>query len=191
MHGTLLNVMWQPGWEGSSGENGYMYMCGWVPLLFTWNDHSIVDQLYPIQNKELKKSISVSISTSISIFLSISPKRSERELLKNYFLLWHGPVSKLSHEISTHELAYLGQEILTAWEMLIFCAFVTPWLYDFDSEAVWGHDLVSWLPLLWPWCSSLSWDQAAPSRTADHVSAAAHSAVFKRCSAWGAGWHGR
>ena len=25
-HGTPLNVMWQPGWEGSLGENGYMYM---------------------------------------------------------------------------------------------------------------------------------------------------------------------
>ena len=25
-HGTLFNVMWQPGWEGSLGENGYMYM---------------------------------------------------------------------------------------------------------------------------------------------------------------------
>ena len=23
-HGTLLNVMWQPGWERSLGENGYM-----------------------------------------------------------------------------------------------------------------------------------------------------------------------
>ena len=26
--GTLLNVMWQPGWEGSLGENGYMYTFG-------------------------------------------------------------------------------------------------------------------------------------------------------------------
>ena len=25
--GTLLNVMWSPGWEGYLGENGYMYMC--------------------------------------------------------------------------------------------------------------------------------------------------------------------
>ena len=25
-HGTLLNIVWQPGWEGSLGENGYMYM---------------------------------------------------------------------------------------------------------------------------------------------------------------------
>ena len=25
---TLLNVMWQPGWEGSVGENGDMHMYG-------------------------------------------------------------------------------------------------------------------------------------------------------------------
>ena len=25
-HGTLLNVMWQPEWEGSLGENGDLYM---------------------------------------------------------------------------------------------------------------------------------------------------------------------
>ena len=24
--GTLLNVMWQPGWEGNLGENGYVYV---------------------------------------------------------------------------------------------------------------------------------------------------------------------
>ena len=29
--------MWQPGWEGSLGENGYKYMYGRVPSLFTWN----------------------------------------------------------------------------------------------------------------------------------------------------------
>ena len=26
--GTLLNVKWQPGWEGSLGENGYVYIYG-------------------------------------------------------------------------------------------------------------------------------------------------------------------
>ena len=25
-HRTLLNVLWQPGWEGSLAENGYMCM---------------------------------------------------------------------------------------------------------------------------------------------------------------------
>ena len=28
VHGTLLKVMWQPGWDGSLGVNGYMYMYG-------------------------------------------------------------------------------------------------------------------------------------------------------------------
>jgi len=27
-HGTRFNVMWQPGWEGSLGENGYMCIYG-------------------------------------------------------------------------------------------------------------------------------------------------------------------
>ena len=26
--GTLFNDMWQPGWEGSLGENGYTYIYG-------------------------------------------------------------------------------------------------------------------------------------------------------------------
>ena len=40
--GTLLNVMW----EGSLGENGYVYVYGWVLLLSTWNYQNIVDWLY-------------------------------------------------------------------------------------------------------------------------------------------------
>ena len=76
----LLNVMWQPGWEGSLGENGHMYMHGWVSLSSTWNHHNAVNRLCacacsiakscltprdpmncslpgytPIQNKKLKK----------------------------------------------------------------------------------------------------------------------------------------
>ena len=35
-----------PGWNGSLGENGYLYMDGWVPLLSTWNYHNIVHWLY-------------------------------------------------------------------------------------------------------------------------------------------------
>ena len=33
--GTLLNVMWQPRWEGGLGEKGYMYTYCRVFLLFT------------------------------------------------------------------------------------------------------------------------------------------------------------
>ena len=35
---------------GESGENGYMYAYGWVPLLCTWNYHNIVNGYIPIQN---------------------------------------------------------------------------------------------------------------------------------------------
>ena len=51
-HGTLLNVMWQPGWEGNLGENGYIYMYGQVALLFTWNYHNIVNEYTPLQKKK-------------------------------------------------------------------------------------------------------------------------------------------
>ena len=30
---------------GSLGENGYMYMYGWVPSLYSWNYHDIVSRL--------------------------------------------------------------------------------------------------------------------------------------------------
>ena len=54
-HGTLLNVMCQPGWERSLGENRYMCMYGWVPSLFTWNYHNFVNWLCPnTKQKSLK-----------------------------------------------------------------------------------------------------------------------------------------
>ena len=47
--------MWQPGWEGSLGENEHMYMYGWVPLLTIWSYHNIVNWLYTsMQNKKNK-----------------------------------------------------------------------------------------------------------------------------------------
>ena len=41
---TLLNVMWQPGWEGGLRKNRYMYTYGWVPSLFTWNYYNTVNR---------------------------------------------------------------------------------------------------------------------------------------------------
>jgi len=53
-HGTLLNVMWQPRGEGSLGENGHMYVYGWVSSLFPWNYHNIVNRLYSNTNTKFK-----------------------------------------------------------------------------------------------------------------------------------------
>ena len=47
--------MWKPGWEGSLGENGYMCIHGWVPLLFTWNYHNVVNWLYANTKLTVKK----------------------------------------------------------------------------------------------------------------------------------------
>ena len=41
--------------SGGLGENGYMYLYGWVSPLFTWNYHNIVNQLYPDKKKSKKK----------------------------------------------------------------------------------------------------------------------------------------
>ena len=37
-------VVWM---GGEFGGEWYMYMCGWVPSLFTWNYHNSADHLYP------------------------------------------------------------------------------------------------------------------------------------------------
>ena len=39
---NFAHVMWQPGWEGSLGENGHVHMYGWVLLLFVWNYSQVV-----------------------------------------------------------------------------------------------------------------------------------------------------
>ena len=45
-HGTLLNVMWQPGWEGEYGGEWKHVYYGWGSSLFTGNYHRIANQLY-------------------------------------------------------------------------------------------------------------------------------------------------
>ena len=37
--------MYQSEWERGMGENGYMFTCDWILLLFTWNYHNIVNWL--------------------------------------------------------------------------------------------------------------------------------------------------
>ena len=48
-HRTLLSVMWQPGWEEILGENGYMYMYGWV-----WGRSSSVQFRHSVMSDSLQ-----------------------------------------------------------------------------------------------------------------------------------------
>ena len=55
-HGTLLDVVWQPGWEGSWG--GRVYTCIYMAEALCCSPQTITALLIgctPIQNKELKK----------------------------------------------------------------------------------------------------------------------------------------
>ena len=52
--GTLLNVMWQPGWKASLGESGYKDMCGWVSSVFTETIIPLLIGFTPRQNKKFK-----------------------------------------------------------------------------------------------------------------------------------------
>ena len=70
---TLLNVLWQPGWERGWGENGSVYIYDWVPSLFTWNYHNSVNwlcaklfQLCPTPCSSMDCSLQVPLSMQFS-----------------------------------------------------------------------------------------------------------------------------
>ena len=54
MHETLLSVMWQPGWEGSLGENGNVYMYMTESLTVPETVPVLLTGYTSIQNKNLK-----------------------------------------------------------------------------------------------------------------------------------------
>ena len=89
---TLLNAVWQPGWERSLGENGYMDVYGWVPSLFTWNYHNIVNRL-----KKKKKSVLMSYHIAQGTLFSVMwQPGQEGSLGKNGYMYMYGWVALLS-----------------------------------------------------------------------------------------------
>ena len=51
--GSLLSALWWPNWEGNPKKRGYIYTYGWFTVLYSWNWHSNVKQIY--SNKDKKK----------------------------------------------------------------------------------------------------------------------------------------
>ena len=49
--GTLLNVMWEPGWETGLGENGYLCVCVW---LSPFTAHLKLSQHCYVESKTIK-----------------------------------------------------------------------------------------------------------------------------------------
>ena len=58
---TLLSVTWQPGWEGSFGENGYMCMIESLRSSPETITTLFVNRYTPVQNKKSFKNVFVEL----------------------------------------------------------------------------------------------------------------------------------
>ena len=70
--------MWQPGWEGSLGENGYMFMYGWVLCCPPEATTTLLIGYTPIKNKKLKKKQGRGWLFILPSQLKLSPQLWER-----------------------------------------------------------------------------------------------------------------
>ena len=86
--------MWQPGWEGSFRENGYMYMYGWATLLCIWNYQNIVNLLL----------------RSLDVLIQHSPLESASRdpMMSLFFLSGHLNVSHSPELSLLSELAHMN-----------------------------------------------------------------------------------
>ena len=72
--GTLPKVMWQPGWERSWGESGYMYMYGWIESLCCPPETitTLLISYTPIENEKSKKETNPPNILPLYVLLSVS-----------------------------------------------------------------------------------------------------------------------
>ena len=102
-----LCVSWQPGWEGSLGEKGYMCMYRWVTLLWTQNFTMLLITYAPVYNKVLKNWC---VSSRASRFYS-AVNDSDGEF-------WSLPVFCLDHS-RQHSPSLCTPSTLCAWSCAV------------------------------------------------------------------------
>ena len=107
-----------------------MHMYCWVPLLFLWNYHSIINWLYSTQNKKLlkkKKELSVTQEN-----LNVKRKKTNH---KPYMIEWLPSWSPLL--FST--LLWPNQSIL---QEINLYTHLKDWCWNFSTLATWCEQLV-------------------------------------------------
>ena len=117
-HETLLNVMWQSGWEGSLGENGYMYIYGWVPSLFTWNSHNIVSWLKLQYKIKIKKQT----NKQTKITQEFSNPMIKSKSLRQPYKAHHGLALPLTSSLTTHTSFPSPPENLNLYFLHVLCS---------------------------------------------------------------------
>ena len=108
-----------PGWDGGLRENGYMYMYGWVPSLFTSNYHNIFVNRLSVQFSCSIVSDSVTPWTAArQASLLITNSRS---LLKNsYTLAWKIPWTEEPGRLQSMRLLRVGHDWETSLSLFTF-----------------------------------------------------------------------
>ena len=101
-HGTLLSVTWQLGWKGDLGENGCMYIYGWILSLFAWNYHKIIYNIVVVQLLSRVRLLATAWTAARQAFLSFTISWS---LLKLMFI---ESVMPSNHLILCHPLLLLS-----------------------------------------------------------------------------------
>ena len=86
LNGTLLSVMWQPGWKGSSGENVYIWQSSFAVHL-KLSQHCLLTGYTPIQKFFLKKNKSPS-SDLLFLLLITDPTLLAAMFAVHSFLPW-------------------------------------------------------------------------------------------------------
>ena len=113
--------MGQSEWEGSLGENGYVYMYDWVPLLPTWNYNIIVKQLH-FDIKKLKQTTQ-KLKKNKNAFTKTSRPTNIWSVLD----YGHLGLIKLIYEIIHHtEGLYFFVKVVVS-QLLSVQLFATPW----------------------------------------------------------------
>ena len=89
---------YMPAWMGrGSGENGYIHMYGWVPWLFTWKWHNILNWLCPNKKcfgvkKRGKKVMWSWIQLELIILREVSQKKQTNIIWCHLYVeskIWH------------------------------------------------------------------------------------------------------
>ena len=134
-YGTQLNVIWQPGWEGSLGENGYLNKNGWVPLLSTWNYHNIANWLYFRLKSTVKKKL---VALPLRVLRNFLSGHHSHHLHHSAASLWCLQIpSTLHHEHSHMFLSPLLSQALS-----------TPVIHSYTCKAMITNFPQVWM-MLW------------------------------------------
>ena len=116
--------MWQPRWEGRLGEDGYIYVFGWVGSLFPWTITTLLLTYTLIQNKKFKKKThSYRTSVCVSLYLF----REKAMATHSSTLAWNIPWTEEPGRLQSKGSQRVGQGWATSLSLFTFMHWRRKW----------------------------------------------------------------